>query len=174
MPERARSPSEASPGARLRRRWPLWLFLVAWGLLMAVPPAALLRVRGAWLEELADSAVQEDWEAFRREMAAQAGGAGPVQRKIPRSAEPPLRVWLRDYVGLAITAWLVLGGTLGAFLGVMVAGATAPSGAGTDADGRHSPNTTPAVAATTRKSTRTMPSTPRSENTGEDLSRDGG
>ena len=55
-------------------------------------------------------------------MRAQTGREGPVQRKVPRSAEPPLRVWLRDYIGLAIAAWLILGGTLGAFLGVMVSG----------------------------------------------------
>ena len=125
MPDRPPRLPEAAPDAGVRRRWPLRLFLLAWGLLMAVPPAALLRVRGAWLEELGSHAVQEDWEAFRRDMGEQTGVEGPVQRKVPRSAEPPLRVWLRDYVGLAITAWLVLGGTLGAFLGVMVSGATA-------------------------------------------------
>lgn len=161
-------PENPFPGGR--PSWPLRLFLLGWGLLLLLPPVALLRVRGEWLEDLSTSAVQEDWETFRREMGEQTGRDGPVQRKVPRSPEPPLRVWLRDYVGLAITAWLVLGGTLGAFLGVMVAGATTP---GRD----HSPNTTPAVAATARNSTMAMPSTPRSENTArssEGMADDGG
>lgn len=177
MPDRAPSPSACTRDTPAWRRWPLRVFLLAWGLLLAVPPVALLRVRETWLEELGGQAVQENWETFRREMGEQTGVSGPVQRKVPRSVEPPLRVWLRDYVGLAITAWLVLGGTLGAFLGVMVAGATTPLGASGSAqpsEGDHSPKTTPAVAATATKSTRAIPSTPRSENTEQDLPEDGG
>jgi hypothetical protein len=33
-------------------------------------------------------------------------------------------VWLRDYLALAIFAWVVLGGTLGGFLGMMIVGAS--------------------------------------------------
>ena len=60
-------------------------------------------------------------------MAQQSGPAGPVQRKIPKSAEPPLRVWLRDYVGLAISAWLLFGGVLGLFTGILLVGTVRPA-----------------------------------------------
>ncbi|RLS33988.1 MAG: hypothetical protein DWH79_05685 [Planctomycetota bacterium] len=98
------------------------LFAACWLAVLAVPPVLLLRSRPGWLESLDAPEAQADWEVFRRDMRAQTGREGPVQRKVPRSAEPPLRVWLRDYIGLAIAAWLILGGTLGAFLGVMVSG----------------------------------------------------
>jgi hypothetical protein len=38
---------------------------------------------------------------------------------VPKSVEPPLKVWLRDYVWLAIAAWVILGGVLG-FVAVML------------------------------------------------------
>jgi len=45
-----------------------------------------------------------------------------VQRKVPKSTEPPLRVWLRDYHWLAIAAWILFGTVLSFFTGVMVMG----------------------------------------------------
>ncbi|RLS83235.1 MAG: hypothetical protein DWI05_01800 [Planctomycetota bacterium] len=113
---------------RARRRW--WvagLFAVAWGAVMVVPPLVLVVNRDAWLESLAAPGAQEDWEDFRRAMRAESGAegpVGPVQRKVPKSVEPPIRVWLRDYLPLAIIAWGVLGGTLGCFLGLMIVGAS--------------------------------------------------
>ena len=111
---------------RARRRW--WvagLFAVAWGAVMVVPPVFLVVNRDAWLASLAAPGAQEDWEDFRRAMRAESGAegpVGPVQRKVPKSVEPPIRVWLRDYLPLAIIAWGVLGGTLGGFLGMMIVG----------------------------------------------------
>jgi len=45
-----------------------------------------------------------------------------VQRKVPRSPEPPELVWLRDRFGLAVTAWIVLAGVPGAFLAWLAIG----------------------------------------------------
>jgi len=157
MPDARSQPPIPSPVAGPAGRWRRWVvaaFVAGWIGFLAAPPLLLLRSREAWLETLAGGAVQEDWEAFREDMRAQSGRDGPVQHKIPKSPEPPLRVWLRDHVGLAIAAWLVLGGTLGGFLGLMVAGAAS-----------YSPNTARAVAATTTNSTSVMPSTPNNENT---------
>jgi len=118
-----------SPGAGMstaegrHRRIVVSLFLLGWLTFLALPPIVLTRYRGAWLASLESAEVQENWDDFRRDMRAHSGREGPVQRKVPKSAEPPLRVWLRDYFGLAITAWVILGGTLGAFLGMMVVGA---------------------------------------------------
>jgi hypothetical protein len=107
------------------------LFVVAWGTIMIAPPLYLLANRDAWLASLEAPVAQENWEEFRRAMRAESGAegpVGPVQRKVPKSVEPPLRVWLRDYLPLAIIAWGVLGGTLGGFLGMMVVGASAARG----------------------------------------------
>jgi hypothetical protein len=97
--------------------------IAVWGLILAVPPVILLSQRDAWLAALERPEAQADWDAFRSAMREQTGRDGPVQRKVPKSPEPPLRVWLRDYVGLAIAAWLVLGGTLGLCTGALVVGA---------------------------------------------------
>lgn len=97
--------------------------VAVWGLILAMPPAILLTQREAWLVALERPEAQADWDEFRAAMREQTGRTGPVQRKVPKSAEPPLRVWLRDYVGLAIAAWLVLGGVLGLCTGALIVGA---------------------------------------------------
>ena len=110
------------PAAGRLARLGLGLLLAAWLVILVLPPILLLRVREGWLRDLEKPGQQENWDTFRRDMAQQSGPAGPVQRKIPKSAEPPLRVWLRDYVGLAISAWLLFGGVLGLFTGILLMG----------------------------------------------------
>ena len=123
MPPLAQPRADRFAAGGSPRRIVLAGFVLAWITLLAVPPALLIRARTSWLASLEDPAVQEDWEGFRSDMQAHSGREGPVQRKVPRSLEPPLRVWLRDHFGLAIAAWTILAGTLGAFLGMMVLGA---------------------------------------------------
>jgi len=107
-----------------RIRSPLGLLLVAaWGLALAGPPLALARWRQGRLAELTAPAVQADWDAFRADMRRESGRTGPVQRKVPKSAEPPELVWLRDFFPLAVTAWVVLAGVLGGFLVFLTLGA---------------------------------------------------
>lgn len=110
----------ARPGRWARRL--MGAFLVAWSAALVGPPLALVRWRESRLATLADPAAQADWDVFREDMRRQSGRDGPVQRKVPRSTEPPERVWLRDYVGLAITAWVTLVGVLGGFLGLTLRG----------------------------------------------------
>jgi hypothetical protein len=104
----------------------LFMLVAAWLAVIAIPPVVLLRVRVGWLAALESPAVQADWDAFRRDMQAQSGRdtpvTGPVQRKVPKSAEPPLKVWLREYVGLAIAAWVLFGTVLFGFFAALVAG----------------------------------------------------
>mgnify|MGYP003339467071 CR=1 FL=1 len=83
------------------------------------PPVLLLQARSAWLERLESPEAQAQWDEFREAMKRQSGRDGPVQRKVPKSLEPPLKVWLRDYVWLAVAAWVILGGVLG-FVAVML------------------------------------------------------
>lgn len=111
-----------------------------WLALLVGPPVCLLYWRSAWLAALERPEAQAQWDEFRDAMRGQTGRDGPVQRKVPKSVEPPLRVWLRDYAGLAIAAWVVLGGTLGLFTGFLALGAAArgagPSSAAEDQPGR--------------------------------------
>lgn len=102
------------------------ILVAGWLAVIAIPPVVLLQVRSGWLEALDRPALQADWDAFRRDMRAQSGRdapvTGPVQRKVPRSVEPPLKVWLREYVGLAIAAWVLFGTVLFGFFAALIAG----------------------------------------------------
>ena len=55
-----------------------------------------------------------------------------MQRKVPKSAEPPELVWLRDYLGLAIAAWVTLIGVLGGFLAALALGMARAASAAED------------------------------------------
>jgi hypothetical protein len=98
-------------------------------MLLTVPPGLFLHWREGRLAELARPEVQAGWDAFRADMRQQSGRDGPVQRKVPKSAEPPELVWLRDYVPLAITAWVSFVGVLGLFITLLVWGAAGTSAA---------------------------------------------
>jgi len=115
----------ASPDApSCRRGWLVsGVLLAAWAAAVALPPVAFLAWRQGRLEQLARPAAQAEWDAFRDAMRGQTGRAGPVQRKGPKSAEPPELVWLRDYPALAVTAWVVLVGVLGGCLAMLARGA---------------------------------------------------
>ena len=67
---------------------------------MVLPPFSLWMLRSSWLEKLDSPNVQAEWNEFRDDMKKQSDQSGPVQHKIPKSPEPPLRVWLRDYFWL--------------------------------------------------------------------------
>lgn len=104
----------------------------AWLAALILPPALLLRARPGWLEQLERPEAQTEWDAFRRDMGRQTGRAGPVQRKMPKSVEPPARVWLRDYFPLAVMAWVLFVGVLGGFFCLLVAGTSGRGGAAHD------------------------------------------
>ena len=115
------------------------LFLVvfvAWLGLVCGPPVALMRWRDARLAAVSAPEAQADWDAFRADMRRQSDRSGPVQRKVPKSAEPPELVWLRDHVGLAIVAWVALGGSLGGVLAALVLGVARSGSAAENRAGR--------------------------------------
>lgn len=129
MPGRLRTAS----GGRLRAVVLAGL-VAAWVACLAGPPLAFMRWRAGRLAELSTPRVQADWDAFRADMRSQSGRDGPVQRKVPKSPEPPELVWLRDYPGLAVAAWLIFTGTIGGFVAVLVAGLLRGAVAGSAAE----------------------------------------
>ena len=93
-----------------------------WCGLLIGPPVAFVKWREGRLAELTAPAIQADWDGFRAAMQRESGRTGPVQRKVPKSAEPPELVWLRDYPALAVTAWVAFVGILGGFVGLLALG----------------------------------------------------
>lgn len=96
--------------------------LSAWVLVVLGPPCLLYAWRGKRLAELATPQARAEWDAFRDDMRRQSGRDGPVQRKVPKSPEPPELVWLRDHAPLAVVAWVTLGGVLGGVLAGLLLG----------------------------------------------------
>ena len=118
----ARAAAAGRPSISLAARAVITAVTCCWLTALVVPPVLLLRTRDEWMRQLDRPEQQGHWDAFRRDMALQTGRDGPVQRKVPRSTEPPARVWLRDHAALAVTAWLLFVGVLGGFVCLLVAG----------------------------------------------------
>lgn len=99
------------------------LYAACWLAAVVMPPIVLLRWREARLADLSAGAARADWNRFRADMRAESDGSGPVQRKVPRSPEPPELVWLRDYPFMVVAAWVLFVGLLGVVFGIMLLGA---------------------------------------------------
>lgn len=112
------------------------LFAATWLVVVAVPPVLFLGWREARLAEISAPASQAEWDRFRAAMRAESEGRGPVQRKVPRSAEPPERVWLRDFPHVVVAAWVIFVGVLGAVIGWLLRGALRAPNRPPDLSGR--------------------------------------
>lgn len=107
-----------------------------WAAVVIGPPIALVAWRDQRLAAVDTLRARADWESFRNDMRMQSGREGPVQRKVPRSAEPPELVWLRDYTHLAVIAWISLVGVLGAFFAALAIGVARGGSAAEDRPSR--------------------------------------
>lgn len=120
------SPPAASQPRRKSVRG-LLLLLVAWLAFISLPPVGLAMVRERLLAWQSSPAAQQEWDRFRAAMQNESTGEGPVKRKVPKSPEPPLKVWLRDYFELAIGAWVLFGSVVFLVTGGLARGAWARS-----------------------------------------------
>ena len=69
---------------------------------------------------------QGDWDRWRDEAAKLASSDGPVQRRIPRSQQPPAYVLLTEYYGLCMVAALLFGSGLYFMLAFALIGTLTP------------------------------------------------
>jgi hypothetical protein len=65
--------------------------------------ASLISARRWALVELATPQSTAQWEAWRADVRAQQDEASPVRRAVPKSAEPPALVLMRDYFGVCLS-----------------------------------------------------------------------
>ncbi len=84
-------------------RW-WWLWGAGYIALMAAVVGWLFSTRDWALAELAKPASTAAWEAWREDVRADQDRPVPVQRRVPKSAEPPALVLTRDYFGVILTA----------------------------------------------------------------------
>lgn len=121
MPAQSVAPPKPSS-----RRIVIAILAVIWLAVVGLPPAGLAIVRESWMERLDRPESRAGWEEFRGAMRAQTGRDGPVQRKVPKSVEPPGLVWLRDHFTLACVAWLLFGSVLWGATAFFVIGVGSP------------------------------------------------
>jgi hypothetical protein len=83
---------------------PGWLVLAAVGyVVMIVAIVWWLRSARDWaLAELATPESIRQWETWRGDVRQQDEQAGPVRRRVPKSAEPPALVLMRDYFAVSL------------------------------------------------------------------------
>lgn len=75
----------------------LWCLIVGYIVLLCVVVGSMFWVRHTALTELAAPESIADWESWREEVRKEQANPGPVQRRVPKSAEPPGLVLMRDY-----------------------------------------------------------------------------
>jgi hypothetical protein len=104
------------------RRW-VWLWAACYVVLIGTIVWSLFYARRSALAESGDATIVRDWQVFREDIKQQqAEHPGPVERRVPKSLEPPALVLMRDYFGVSlggavvftsvlywVIAWLVMG-----------------------------------------------------------------
>ena len=87
----------------ISRRNVAWLSVYA--ALILILTWGLFRARHNALTALGTEQAHGDWQQWRDAAREQNRSAGPVQRRVPKSEEPPALVLLRDHFA---TSWLIL------------------------------------------------------------------
>jgi hypothetical protein len=72
-------------------------------------------------------AAQADWNEWRDDVRKDAKTPAPVERRVPKSAEPPALVLMRDYFVVCLVGAVLLTSVLFATFMVLIRGALAPS-----------------------------------------------
>ena len=107
-------------------------FSLAW-LLAYITVMALLSggmAYGRWqaMRTYGTEEAQADWTTWRITTAVEeAYGTGPVKRKMPKSAEPPALVLMRDHFASCLALSLVLTSVLFGTFMVLIRGAMSPA-----------------------------------------------
>jgi hypothetical protein len=92
-------------------RW-LWLWGIGYAVLMGIVVWSLFAARDWARAELATPESIAAWEAWREDVRAEQGRPTPVQRRVPKSAEPPALVLTRDYFRVSLAGAILFSSAL--------------------------------------------------------------
>lgn len=99
------------------------LWLLAYATTLAAVVYSLHRTRQWVGREYSTDSAQQEWDEWRAEAERQAKGAGPVQRRVPKSDRPPVLVLMTDYYRTCLAAAVIFSSALFFTLMFMVRGA---------------------------------------------------
>jgi hypothetical protein len=83
-------------------RWIWWM--IGFAVLVVAVVAAMFETRDWALAQLSTPESVADWQAWREDVRQQQGQSGPVQRRVPKSSEPPALVIMRDHFAVSLFA----------------------------------------------------------------------
>jgi hypothetical protein len=92
-------------------RW-VWWSAVCYLIVVTSVIWGLLAARHWALADLATPKSTAEWEAWRADVRAQQDRASPVSRAVPKSAEPPGLVLMRDYFGTSLVGGIIFSSVL--------------------------------------------------------------
>jgi hypothetical protein len=82
-------------------RWLRW-WLVGYAAMLGVVLWSMFAARDRAIARLSSPDSLAHWQAWREDVRQQQAAPGPVQRRVPKSSEPPALVLMRDYFGVAL------------------------------------------------------------------------
>jgi hypothetical protein len=83
------------------------LWWAAFVIVLVAAAVAMFWVRGQVLDNYSTPGARARWENWRQQVREQSEQRGPVERRVPASAEPPALVLARDYFWVCFTAAMV-------------------------------------------------------------------
>jgi len=119
----------ASPGL-LGKLAAFWPWVVGWLMLETAIVGWLVTRRPEWIAAQGTAEQQAAWQTWREEVAHEAKLAKqneqtlPVQRKIPKSSEPPTLVMLRDHFPVVLVAAVTFSSLSFGFIALITRGLT--------------------------------------------------
>ena len=78
------------------------IWLVLYVSLLAAVIGGLVYARSRVMAAYDTDQARSEWEQWREDAKEQAEGKGPVARRVPKSAEPPALVLMRDYFAVCV------------------------------------------------------------------------
>jgi hypothetical protein len=86
-----------------RPSWSVALWLLGYALLVGLTVAGFVNGRSWAVRELDTPQARREWEEWRKAARQDDGSQGPVQRRPPKSPEPPTLILLRDHFAAALS-----------------------------------------------------------------------
>ena len=106
--------------SRPRIRGAVWM--IAYVAVIGAVVGSLLSARRRALDEMNTPQARAEWETWRQSVRDEARAGAPVQRRVPKSGEPPMVVLMRDHFAVCLATAVVLSSALFTVMAFMLEG----------------------------------------------------
>lgn len=102
-------------------RWIGWI--IGYTLILMAVSVTMFKMRSWAIHQLATPQAVADWQTWRDDVQQLQHPPGPVQRRVPKSGEPPALVMLRDHFFVSIAGAVLFSSMLYWVFALFVIGA---------------------------------------------------